>query len=342
MNGEFIFIVAFICFLLFLIILGFVGLKEQKKECDKTEHKKNDLVNNSEFILEKKEKYGKIMDANAASLDVERKIYRRRMIISGLSVFASVAIFLVFRKPILFILIPIAIIVPGLLWGKDEISFFAKSSQMYNETVSAILKEYDSNLVYHPTNGFKREEYNLLYFAEPCDVYRSSDMIVDSKNGFCYADVFIESVDHDDEGTTYNVEFDGSLAKMNITDIGCTIILGGLGEKSFNKSDTFKMIKFENDEFNKMFLCFSDNELVAYKVLTPDIMEQFINIRNNSVGNIDIRIINDKLYVRFKGTNGFDGAEGSKDELFKSVAVLDHIIKTMNNVKNIIESKNMN
>ena len=341
MSGDTIFLITFICILLFLIILGFVGLKEKKRECDKTEHRKNDLVKNSEFILKNKEKYEKIMDDNAASLNVERKTHRKRMIISGLLFFASVILYLIFRKAILVPLMPITLIVPRLIWWNDEISIFAKSSQMYNETVLAILKEYDSNLNYYPTDGFKREEYDTLYFAEPCDVYRSSDMIVDSQNGFCYADVFIESIDHDDEGTTYNVEFDGSLAKMDITDIGCTIILGGIEDYSFNKSDTFEKIEFENDEFNEMFLCFSDNELIAYKILTPDIMEQFIDIRNNSVGNIDIRIINDKLYIRFKGTNGFDGAEGSKDELFRSVAVLDHIIKTMNNVKKIIENKNM-
>lgn len=342
MSRDTIFIIIFICFLLFLIILGLIGLKENKRELEKNEHKKNNLVENNEFILEKKEKYEKIMDDNTASLYGERQLVKKRMILYGILVFVAIALYFIFKKPILIPLIPITIIVPGLIFGKQLSYIFSESSRMYNETTAAILKEYDNNLNYYPTDGFKREEYNSLYFTEPCDVYRSSDLITNLQNGFCYADVFIESIDHDDEGTTYNVEFDGSLARMNISNIGCTIILGGLGENSFMRNDTFKIIKFENDNFNKMFVCFSDNELGAYKILTPDVMEQFINIRNSSVGNIDIRIINDKLYIRFKGTNGFDGLEGSKNELFKSVAILDHIIKTMENVKKIIESKNMN
>lgn len=342
MGENTIFLIFFICFFVFSIIIFVVSLNRTKKEWDKEESKKDELIKNNTFILEKREKYEKIMDSNAASLNSERQFVRKRMILYGILVFGVIALYFIFKKSILIPLIPITIIVPGIIFGKQSDYFFKESSRMYNETVSAVLKEYDSNLNYYPTNGFKREEYNLLYFAEPCDVYRSSDLIINTQNGFCYADVFIESIDHDDDGTTYNVEFDGSLTRMNISSIGCTIILGGIGEKSFKKSDTFKIIKFENDDFNKMFVCFSDNELVAYKILTPDVMEQFINIRNDSIGNIDIRIINDKLYIRFKGTNGFDGAEGSKDELFKSVAILDHIIKTMNNVKIIIESKNMN
>lgn len=55
---------------------------------------------------------------------------------------------------------------------------------MYNETATAILEEYDSNLNYYPSDGFKREEYNLLYFAEPCDVYQSSDLIINLQNGY--------------------------------------------------------------------------------------------------------------------------------------------------------------
>ncbi len=322
--------------------LIFVSKNHTKKEWDKEESKRDELIKSNSFILEKREKYEKIMDTNAASLNSERQFVRKRMILYGILVFGAVVLYFIFKKPILIPLIPITIIVPGLIFGKQSDYYFRESARMYNETTAAILKEYDSNLNYYPVNGFKREEYNSLYFAELCDVYRSSDLIINSQNGFYYADVFIESIDHDDEGTTYNVEFDGSLARMNISNIGCTIILGGLGENSFTKSDTFKMIKFENDDFNKMFVCFSDNELVAYKILTPDVMEQFINIRNNSVGNIDVRIINDKLYIRFKGTNGFDGSEGSKEELFKSVTILDHVIKTMNNVKALIESKNMN
>ena len=332
-------VLIFVGFLLFAIISIILSIRQTKKEWNKTENKKDELVNNNTFLTEKREKYEKIMDDNVASLDDERNIVRRKMLFYGILVLAVMVLSFIFRKPILFALIPITIIVPGIIFSKQTESFFKKSAQMFNQTAATILKEYDSNLDYYPTKGYTHEEYNSLYFAEPCDLYNSSDMIINSQSGFCYADVYIQTIDSDDEGTSYNVEFDGSLARMSISNIGCTVILGGLAESSFKKSDTFKMIKFENDEFNKMFTCFSNNELVAYKILTPDVMEQFVNIRNNSIGDIDVRIINDKLYIRFENTNGFDGTEGSKEELFKSVAVLDHIIKTMNKVKTLIERK---
>ena len=336
MNGRTIVLIVIICLFLFLLISIFLSIKGIKKESDRIKNKKDELVNNNKFIMERKDKYEKIMDKNASSLVLERIVYKKRAIIYILIVLSSLALFFIFKKGILLILIPIAIIVPGLIWGKDASSYLKESSKMFNETVASILKEYDSNLNYYPYHGFKAKEYHSLYFAEPCNIYRSHDLIVNSKSGFFYADITIESVDDDDEGSSYHIEFDGSLARMNISNIGCTIILGGLSDKSFKNSEQFKIIKFENEEFNKEFTCFADNEMMAYKILTPNVMEKFINIRNSNVSDIDIRIINDKLYIRFEDTNGFDGGEESKDELFQSVAVLDKIIKTMNEVKLLI------
>ena len=68
-------------------------------------------------------------------------------------------------------------------------------------------------------------------------------------------------------------------------------------------------------------------------------MEEFVRIKENTIGDIDIRIINDKLYIRFSGTNGFDSMG---EDLFKSVAVLEEIMKTMDKIKKIIESKVIN
>ena len=172
-------------------------------------------------------------------------------------------------------------------------------------------------------------------------------MIVNLQKNFIYADILVESKEEDDDGHTYyETQFDGTLARMNINNVDCNIILGGLGENSFFKNGSYKNIKFENDEFNKLFVCFANNELNAYKVLTPDVMEEFVNIKKNSLGDIDIRIFNDKLYIRFKDTNGFDSTilnkKTEKENLFKSVAILNQRIKTMNKVKIIIDNKNMN
>jgi hypothetical protein len=213
---------------------------------------------------------------------------------------------------------------------------------MYEETDKNIFKELDPDLEHFPIGGYSYHEYNLLYFFVVRDRFTSEDMIVNNKTSFCSADITVESEHEDDDGHTYySTEYDGSLARINIKDIDCVIILGGVGKYSFRRNDAFTKIMFEDDEFNKQFLCYTDNELTAYKILTPDIMEELVNIKKNMIGDMEVRIIDNALYIRFFGTNGFDGRENSAEELFNSVAVLDEIMKTMNNVKKIIEKKHI-
>ena len=66
-------------------------------------------------------------------------------------------------------------------------------------------------------------------------------------------------------------------------------------------------------------------------------MEEFVKIEKTAIGVVDIRIIYDKLYIRFKNTNGFDSAAG----IFMSITILGEIMKTVEKVKNIIQNKNI-
>ena len=72
-------------------------------------------------------------------------------------------------------------------------------------------------------------------------------------------------------------------------------------------------------------------------------MEEFVNIKNNTYGDIDIRIINNKLYIRFLSGNGFDSSSLTQNEdrenLYKSIAVLEEVMNAMDKVKKIIENK---
>ena len=334
---------VFFLFFIAIIILFIAMLIYSRKKTKNSTKYKEDLVSNNEFIKKNREKYEQIMNNNYESLSDERLKARRIIIFYVIICIIPLTLYFIFKNFIFILLFPVILITFGLICGNKINEYFRKSREMYNNTAQSILKEFDSNLEYYPTNGYKKEEYYKLYFAEPCDRFSSEDLIVNDSTGFYSADILVESEHEDDDGNTYySTEYDGSLAKMDIKDIGCTIILGGLSKYSSIRNKEFQKVLFENDSFNKEFLCFTNNEFTSYKILTPDIMEEFIRIRENMLDDIDIRIINDKLYIRFSGTNGFDGDEGSKDELFKSVAVLEEIMKTMEKVKKIIENKNMN
>lgn len=63
------------------------------------------------------------MDDNTASLNSERQLVRKRMILYGILVFGAIALYFIFKKPILIPLIPITII-PGIIFGKQSDYFF--------------------------------------------------------------------------------------------------------------------------------------------------------------------------------------------------------------------------
>ena len=88
--------------------------------------------------------------------------------------------------------------------------------------------------------------------------------------------------------------------RIKIKDIGCRIFLGGIKTTSIFSKDDCMSIKFENDEFNDLFMAYSDNEIQAYKILTPDIMEEFVNIKKAAFSDIDIRILRQRIWSRFK------------------------------------------
>ena len=110
-------------------------------------------------------------------------------------------------------------------------------------------------------------------------------------------------------------------------------------------SKKYQHIKFENDEFNKLFSAYATNEFEAYKILTPDVMEQFVHLKENTYGDIDIRLLNNRLYVRFLSGDGFVPSlfnkKGEMNSIVSSLAVLEEVQKTMHNVKNIIEKKDL-
>ena len=300
---------------------------------------KKDLVNNNQFVLQNKDRIEKILDDN----QVELKNARVKVLFFLFILILSFLSFLIIKEKMICIVI---VVLSSIAFGVVYYDYYKRSSEKYNEVVKNVINDYDKDLEYKPYSGFSKSEYYTCLFPEDCDRFSSEDMIINVKTSFCYSDILIESEHEDDDGNTYYVtEFQGSLARMNLKNINCRIFLGSTRKKFIFGNDKYNSIKFENDEFNKLFKACGDDELLAYKLLTPDIMEEFVNIKKNTYGDIDIRIIYDKLYIRFLSGNTFDGTvfnkTAEKRNLLQSIAVLEEVMKTMNKVKDIIDKKNM-
>ncbi len=317
------FIIAFILFL--------ISLKGRSNNIKY----RSELTNSSDFVLRNKDLIERIIKENAI---VQGRHSKQLISIIILVCFIVLGIVVAFISDGKLIFVSIILLIIGIV----NLIIFNNSYQnrFKNMVIDKIINVYNSNFEYYPNDGFSHEEYNLCHFPEVCDIYSSEDLIIDHNSSFRYADILIESKTEDSDGHTYiATEYSGSLAFINIKDCHCEIYLGGMKKDSFIKN--FQHIKFENDTFNDLFCAYSTNELEAYKILTPDVMEQFVHLKENTYGDIDIRLLNNKLYIRFLSGDGFVPALFNKkrelNSIISSLAVLEEVVKVMNNVKNLIE-----
>lgn len=111
-----------------------------------------------------------------------------------------------------------------------------------------------------------------------------------------------------------------------------------------NKSNYYIPIKLENTEFNDLFSAYTNNESIFHEVMTSGVVQRLVDLKKKVFCNIDIRILNDKLYVRFLSGNNFISSLFSyrmeKENIISSIAVLEEIFMVVNNIKETIENNN--
>ena len=253
---------------------------------------------------------------------------------------------------------------PALAWVVLYIIFFGlilygalsmdSMTRKYNDNFNYyvlpnIIKSYNSDLAYRKVGYFGKEEYLSCKFFEMCDYFTSSDGIIDKNSEFVWSDIKATPAEDGGDNNTGNfLGYTGSLARMTIPDCKCEVLLGSLKQGGLFKTiklipSEYSKINFESEEFNQLFTAYASNELLAYKVITPEVMEQFIHLRKNTFGDIDIRIIRDHLYIRFKTGNGFVPSLLSKtkedNSIIVSITLLDEIINVTKTIKKLLEKK---
>ena len=329
-----------IWFAFVVIIMGFSVVSILLQTRKTSPKKRKMLANNSDYVVKNMDKISEQIDINTN----EMKKARQKALLSTIIIVVVIAFSFIFTNSIFFA-VSITIIL-FLIFGKTIAEYYQNNENKYDEVISNVLKDYDNNLEYSPRSGVSKSEYLLCFFPERCDRLKSEDMIVNKTNGFRYSDILVESEQEDEDGDkSYDVEYSGSLARIGIKNVNCRIFLGSTRGDIAYKTEGFTSINFENDEFNKLFRALSDNELLAYKLLTPDVMEEFVNIKNNTYGDIDIRIIQNHLYIRFLSGGIFDSRmfnkKKEKEEILQSIAVLEEVMHTMEKVKEIINNKDI-
>jgi hypothetical protein len=170
------------------------------------------------------------------------------------------------------------------------------------EVLQEMFKTLIPDVEYHPDMGLSESEVYSSEFLKHADRFHSEDYIAGSIEDvrFYSSDLRLEErhVQHTKNGTrVYYV----------------TYFLGRVFRFDFNKEFTgnlqvletgspysrrkFEKVKMESDDFNKKFKIFAEEEITAFYILTPDIMEAIFNLEQRNPGRISMSFLGDHLYV---------------------------------------------
>ena len=228
-------------------------------------------------------------------------------------------------------------------------TIFSRATKKYKENykteiIGNFVKLVNNNLEYMLKDG---EEQVLLLkeFKEsrletkPFNEYKAEDYIEGNLSNnvmLKMADINVKNIIRIGKERREDYIFTGIFAVTTATN----------GIDGYIKIAKNKILKFESNthmdsvEFEKEFDVFTDNEILAMQILTPDIMESLLEFKNKYDIDFEIAINKNKVYLRFFVKNMFEpkifGNSMDKELLLIYYVILDFIIKVTEKINKVI------
>lgn len=301
--------------------------------------------------------YDEIYNQNIQTIEESKKVYTEyRKIEKSLTVKKVLVFILVI---ITFPLFPFCLIwdIPLLKYLNDiEVKQYKSDDGDYTEVlgdklIKPLLTKIFGGCSYDMTKGFETSEYNIASNNEEYDweSYSSNNLLEIPINPERYkiklANVFTyheESYyDHNDQlQTRIEQLFGGLVGVIELPfDINSKVVITQ-NEVKDNK------VELEMTEFEKAFNVSATNEVVARQILTADIMQKILDMREQIYKfKFDIVIYNNLLYLRFQGKTIFNfdiGKNVDKKQYEDTINTLTVIKKMSEDIlSNIVLDSNL-
>lgn len=185
-----------------------------------------------------------------------------------------------------------------------------KYKQSYKEQIiNEIVVQSNPKLKYDCYGGISSSEYAESHFDFGWDRYHTEDLIIGEledgsklKMAQVHTEEEHETVDSDGRvRRTYVTTFLGlyGIIKLKTATFADFTIMNNSKFAKFNK----KRIEMESAEFEKYYDVFSGSKDSAIRqnameILTPEAIEEFVNIRNMFKKSINVRVYRDKIFFR--------------------------------------------
>lgn len=253
--------------------------------------------------------------------------------------------------PIMFELvfgIIIFLIIKNFILGPDIKKFKTNYKNIF---VLSGLKQIFDNLSYDPNNGVSEEdiEKSELIYLE--DRFSSNDYISGTykKINFEQSDVHIEKrVEEKDmngkKSVHWETTFMGRWMNFDFNKNFRTNVIV-FDSKGFRWWGKYKKITMEDDDFNKRFSVYAENEHEAFYILTPHFMEKIKKMKQNVGSNITLGFIDSKLYVtlnNYKDSFEYNvfkpiDEEKIKIEIMKDIKIITNFVDDLDLDNNLFK-----
>ena len=253
--------------------------------------------------------YRKLYDENKAELEqlrLKSKEETKKIIGYVLGFFALFIILGitgtgVFLIPVIFIFAIIAMI-KGTSVSKIKESPTYKYRTLFKEKIMVpLITNVFEGATYNPDAGWTPAQYKEAGYRDWIDRYSSEDLIiapmklkdgVETKMEFCEVHTERESRDSDGD-TSYTTIFYGLASKMKIDkNIGTEVYI------KRNWSAGKSKVKLDSPEFEKKFDVEAEDQIMAVRLLTADVMAEMVDMYEKYKYSFEIHVIRDTIYMR--------------------------------------------
>ena len=246
------------------------------------------------------------MENNYSKFNITKSKSEKNIVLGGIILVSGIILFLVSMEMTSSILSISGILigVAGLVLFIMGISKFSKIKKTFKNTVlTEMFKKLIPDINYSPMSGLSQDIVYGTDFLKRADKFHTEDYLSGSieEVSFVSSDVRLEErhVEYTKNGTrTYYVTyFLGRIFRFEFNKefVGSLQVLeSGAGKP---KSNGYSKIKMESVQFNKKFKTYSTDDLTAFYILTPDIMESIEKLERKHPGRIGLSFRGEYLYV---------------------------------------------
>lgn len=223
--------------------------------------------------------------------------------------------------------------------------------KLYKEyIIKELAKNYNEKLYYDRKHGITTPEYAISNFDNTFDKYYSEDRIYGTLKSGANVQIaevvtFHTSEYRDESGNVHTDKtetFRGMYGIIRLEKSVCTEIY--ISKDSMLNRFSKDRIEMDSSEFEKFFDCSAEDKVVAMQIFTSDLIEKYIEMRENFKYRFELKIEDNMIYFRYKCGKMFEPpviGDGLDKETIKKYYdliyyPLEIIAKTVENINHIM------